>query len=270
MLRDAFAGEVPENYERHLVPALFEPYAVDLVARVARRDGLRVLEVSCGTGVVTRRLRAALPPDATIVATDLSPAMLAEAARAVPAPGIAWQAADAQALPFDDASFDAVVWQFGVMFLPDKVRGFHEARRVLAPGGQLLVNTWDSLAANPYAAAMASALAAVCPIDPPRFIEMVHGYCDTAQIAADLRAAGWTDAALERVALRGHGRSALDFATGFALGSPVQKVLAERAVAPAAFIAEFTPRLVAIGGDAPFIHPLGAIVISARRSELLD
>jgi SAM-dependent methyltransferase len=259
---DGFAGSVPEYYERHLVPVLFEPYAVDLVARVVRRDRLRVLEIACGTGVVTRRLRAALPRDARIVATDLSPAMLAHAAHAVA--DVAWQPADAQALPFDDASFDVVVCQFGIMFVPDKVRGFEQARRVLAPRGQLLVNVWDSLAANPYAAAMASALEAVCPGDPP-LVAMVHGYCDTEQIAADMRAAGWSNPAFARVAIHGHGRSAREFATGFALGSPIRQLLAERGVEPDAFIAELTPRLIAVAGDTPFAPQLGAIVISAVR-----
>src|SRR5689334_20162188 len=104
MTAPAFSGSIPEYYERHLVPVLFDPYAADLVARVAVRDGLRVLELACGTGVVTRHLRAALPDTATIVATDLSPAMLALAAKAIP-DGVIWQRADAQALPFDDASF---------------------------------------------------------------------------------------------------------------------------------------------------------------------
>jgi SAM-dependent methyltransferase len=261
MTQDAFSGSVPEFYDRYLVPALFDRYAADLVARIARRDG-RVLEIACGTGAVTRRLRAALP-GATIVATDISPAMLAHAARAVD--GVTWQTADAQALPFGDAAFDAVVCQFGVMFLPDKVRGFQEARRVLAPGGQLLVNVWDSLAANPYAAEMAAVLARLFPADPPKFIAMVHGYCDRARIAADLAAAGWDDVAIEPVALRGGSTSPEGLATGFACGSPVRQLLTERGTEPAAFVAELAPRLAVLAGDAPFCPELGAIVISAFR-----
>lgn len=261
----AFSGAVPEYYERYLVPTLFDPYAADLVSRVARRERLRVLEIACGTGVVTRRLRAELPASATIVATDLSPAMLALAAQAGPAAGVTWQHADAQSLPFEDASFDAVVWQFGLMFLPDKARGFREARRVLAPGGQLVMNVWDSPAANPYAIEMAAALERLFPADPPRFVALVHGYCDTGQIAADMRAAGWEDPSLERVAIRGRARSAVDFATGFANGSPIRQLLAERATEPEAFVRELTPRLIALGGDAPFTPELAAIVISATR-----
>src|SRR5262245_29566382 len=93
----AFSGTIPDYYERYLVPVLFEPYARDLVARIASREQLRVLEIACGTGAVTRRLRAALPETATIVATDLSPAMIALAKQAGPA-GVTWQPADAQNL----------------------------------------------------------------------------------------------------------------------------------------------------------------------------
>jgi ubiquinone/menaquinone biosynthesis C-methylase UbiE len=265
MSSDAFSGSVPEHYDRYLGPIVFEPYARDLVARVPRRDGMRVLELACGTGIVTRHLRAALPSSATLVATDLSEAMIAYAARSVTAPGVVWQAADAQALPFDDGAFDLAVCQFGLMFLPDKVRGFQEARRVLAPGGQLLAAVWQSLAANPYAAAMATTLAEMFPADPPRILDMIHGYGDPERIAADMRAAGWTDMAFESVAITGHARAAVDLAMGFAHGSPIAQALAQRAADPQRFVTALMPRLIEVGGDAPFRPALAAIVISATR-----
>ncbi|HSR95521.1 MAG TPA: methyltransferase domain-containing protein, partial [Kofleriaceae bacterium] len=220
MTTDAFSGSVPENYDRYLGPVLFEPYARELVARIPRRDGLRVLEIACGTGIVTRHLRDALPPSATLTATDLSDAMVGYAARAIAAAGIVWQPADAQSLPFGDGAFDLAVCQFGLMFLPDKVRGFAEARRVLAPGGQLIATVWQSLDANPFAAAMARTLADLFPADPPRILDVIHGYGDPERIAADMRAAGWDDIAFEPVAINGHGRAAADLAIGFACGSP--------------------------------------------------
>jgi SAM-dependent methyltransferase len=265
MSTDAFSGPVPEYYDRHLGPVLFETYAVELIARVPQRDGLRVLELACGTGIVTRRLRAALPDTATLVATDLSADMIAYARRAVPASGITWQTADAQALPFDDASFDVAICQFGLMFLPDKVRGFSEAHRVLAPGGRLLATVWDSLAANPFAAAMATTLEELCPDDPPRVLDIIHGYFATDRVAADMRAAGWADVAFAPVALTGHGPAAADFATGFGRGSPIAQALEQRGVDPQRFVTALTPRLIEIGGDAPFAPALAAIVISAAR-----
>ena len=90
-----FAGAIPELYESYLVPMIFEPYAEDLAARVASRTLTRVLEVAAGTGVVTRRLAAALPPSAAIVATDLNPAMLDQAALVATSRAVEWRQADA-------------------------------------------------------------------------------------------------------------------------------------------------------------------------------
>jgi hypothetical protein len=103
----------------------------------------------------------------------------------------------------------------------------------------------------------------VCPNDPPRFVDQVHGYCDLERIAADLRAAGWADAVIERVAITGRAAAAEDIATGFATGSPIRQLLADRGVAPEAYIRELTPRLIEIAGDAPCTPALAAIVISA-------
>src|SRR5262249_42001479 len=135
-----FAGAIPEVYDRLLVPLIFEPYAADLVRRLARLPMTNLLEIAAGTGVVTRAMAAALPRDATIVATDLNPAMI-ERGRAVgTARSVEWREADAMKLPFPDASFDAIVCQFGVMFFPDKPKAFSEMRRVLQRGGSLLFN----------------------------------------------------------------------------------------------------------------------------------
>jgi len=89
--------------------------------------------------VVTRRLASGLHGDIAIVATDLNPAMLETAAAAGTSRPVQWRQADAMQLPFVSGMFDAVVCQFGVMFFPDKPRAFAEARRVLKPGGVLLI-----------------------------------------------------------------------------------------------------------------------------------
>ena len=118
------------------MPLLFEDYAADLAQQLAVPSGGAVLELACGTGVVTKHLRSALPASTRLVATDLNPGMLETAQRMLRGvTGIEFQIADGTDLPFDDASFDAVVCQFGVMFFPDKARGFSEAARVLKPSG---------------------------------------------------------------------------------------------------------------------------------------
>src|SRR4030095_3327756 len=137
---DAFVGTVPQNYDRYLGPVLFHGFADDLTARVPRGPGIRVLEVACGTGIVTRRLLARLRGQGTLVATDLNEAMLAHARSEGPGdPAREWRQADATALPFPDGSFDAVVCQFGLMFFPHKAPGGRREVRASKAGGGLPV-----------------------------------------------------------------------------------------------------------------------------------
>jgi SAM-dependent methyltransferase len=255
---------VPVFYDRYLGPVLFEPYAADLVSRLPKGDGLRVLELACGSGIVTRRLRDALPGSATVVATDLNEAMVAYAQAAVAADGIVWQQADAQALVFDEGSFDVVVCQFGFMFLPDKVQGFREARRVLDVGGVLLANVWHSLDANPAVGAIDASLAELFPDDPPRFLETPYGYHDSGRIGADMSAAGWEDVQLEDVCFQSRGPSAADFAAGFTRGTPLTHELSERGSDIDAVTRALTAALIPFGRD-PFEPLLAATVISAGR-----
>ena len=126
-----------------------------------------MLETAAGTGVLTRALASRLPALARIVATDLNQPMLDHAAARQPGDTrITWQQADALALPFADASFDAVACQFGVMFFPDKVQGYREARRVLKPGGRFLFNVWDQISENEFADVVTEALAAAVSARP--------------------------------------------------------------------------------------------------------
>src|SRR6185295_15798900 len=100
-----FAGSVPENYDRYMVPLIFEPFAADLARRAASLSPRAVLEIAAGTGVVTRALAPKLAADARYVVTDLNQPMLDYAAsRQPPDPRIAWRQADAMALPFEDAA----------------------------------------------------------------------------------------------------------------------------------------------------------------------
>ncbi len=225
----AFTGSIAEGYEARFVPLIFAPYARDLALRVAAGSPRRVLEVAAGTGVVTRALRELLPAAAEIVATDLNQAMLDVAAKVTPGP-VEWRQADAMALPFADATFDAVVCQFGVMFFPDKAKAFAETRRVLRPGGTFHFNVWDRLADNEFTDVVTDALAAMFPADPPRFMARTpHGYHDVAAIARDLRAGGFEQPArIETVAARSRAPTAHDAARALCAGSPLRSEIEAR------------------------------------------
>jgi ubiquinone/menaquinone biosynthesis C-methylase UbiE len=211
-----FAGSIPDIYDQFLVPLIFDPYAADLSQRLATFAPKRVLEIAAGTGALTRAMVARVA-DADIVATDLNQPIR------IHSPRLAWRQADALALPFDDRSFDAVVCQFGVMFFPDRVAGFREARRVLREGQPFLFNAWDHISKNELVSVVCAPLADMFTDDPPRFMERTpHGYHDPHLIRRELRDAGFADVAIDVVAARSKAASAYDAAFGYCQGSPLR------------------------------------------------
>lgn len=194
-----FAGSIPENYDRYMVPLIFEPFAADIARRAAALSPGAVLEIAAGTGVVTRALAPRLSPDASYVVTDLNQPMLDYAAsRQTPDSRIEWRQADAMALPFEDAAFDLVCCQFGAMFFPNRTSAYREARRVLKPGGRFLFNVWDRIEENVFADDVTNALARIFPDDPPRFLARTpHGYHDKVLIRRDLEDAGFSRVVIE-------------------------------------------------------------------------
>jgi len=225
-----FAGSIPKLYDTHLVPLIFEPYAADLVKRLASRRVSRILEVAAGTGVVTRAMASALPPSASIVATDLNQAMLDQAAAVGTQRPVEWRQADAMQLPFADESFDAVVCQFGAMFFPDKAKAFAEARRVLKPGGVFLFNVWDRIGENEFAETVTRALESVFPQDPPRFMARTpHGYHDRRAIERDLADGGFQRAPrIDTIAARSRAASPRIPAIAYCQGTPLRNEIEAR------------------------------------------
>src|SRR5712692_7235634 len=224
-----FAGSIPEIYDRFLVPLIFQAYARDLAERLARVEPQDVLETAAGTGVLTRAMAARLSAHARLTATDLNQPMLDHAARQSDDRRIAWRQADALALPFDDQKFDAVACQFGVMFFPDKVQGYREARRVLKPGGRFFFSVWDRISENEFADVVTEALAVLFPQDPPRFMARTpHGYHDVEKIRAELTAAGFKEISIATVEGKSRASSPREPAIAYCEGTPLRNEIEAR------------------------------------------
>jgi len=215
---DVFKHSTPSLYDRYMGPLLFEPYATHVAKRVAPLRPERILETAAGTGIATRAVSETVP-EASIVATDINPAVVEFAAQLPHSDRVTFQRADAQDLPFDDASFDLVLCLFGVMFFPDKVRANAEARRVLRPGGCYVLVTFNRLDLNPVPKAAGEAVASFFPNDPRYMERGPFSYTDAAMVDQDLRAAAFESIELETVELSSLV-TARDAAHGIVLGSP--------------------------------------------------
>jgi SAM-dependent methyltransferase len=145
-----------EVYEEFFVPALFREWAPRVADAARLAPGERVLDVACGTGVLARQAAKRVAPGGSVTGLDRNEGMLAVAGRE--APGIEWRSGRAEALPFADGMFDAVVSQFGLMFFEDRVAALREMWRVLRPGGRLVVAVWNALDHSPGYAAMVALL----------------------------------------------------------------------------------------------------------------
>jgi SAM-dependent methyltransferase len=143
-------------YDEFFVPALFAPWPAPVAQAAEIAPGQHVLDVACGTGVLAREAALRVRPGGAVIGLDRNDGMLAVARRK--APEIEWRQGQAEALPFADDRFDAVVSQFGLMFFEDRVMALSEMWRVLKPGGRLAVAVWDALERTPGYAAMTALL----------------------------------------------------------------------------------------------------------------
>ena len=261
----SFTGSIPQYYDQGLGPVIFAGYAADTAQRVAAGRPARILETAAGTGIVTRKLRDALPAEAQLTATDLNPPML-DLAREKFRSGepVSFQPADATALPFADASFDTIVCQFGLMFFPDKAASFSEARRALAPGGRYLFSVWDSHRHNPFGRIAHGMAERFFPVDPPQFYNVPFSCHQIDPIKEMLINAGFDGIEIAVIRQERELPDAAHFARAAVYGNPlIDQVRARGGVDPDRIVDALTQEFRREFGNDPGRMPLQAIVFSA-------
>jgi SAM-dependent methyltransferase len=158
---DSLRGQVirsaAEVYDQFFLPALFQDWADPMVRAASIRPGQQVLDVACGTGVLTVAVAESVGPGGEVIGLDINEGMLDVARKR--SSQIDWRQGRAESLPFEDERFDAVVSQFGLMFFEDRRGAIQEMVRVLRPGGRLAVAVWDSLENTPGYAKVTELLA---------------------------------------------------------------------------------------------------------------
>lgn len=252
-----------EIYEDFFLPALFAQWAPRLADAVELAAGHRVLDVACGTGIVARHCAARVGTTGQTVGLDINPGMLA-VARAKSAE-VEWRQGRAEALPFDDASFDRVLSQFGLMFFEDRAAALGEMWRVLRPGGRLGVAVWASLDETPGYAAAAALLHDLFGAEAAASLRSPYVLGDADALAELFRAAGVEGATVRRVAGAATFASIDDWmftdVKGWTLADRIDDAGFERLLTAArARLAVFVQADGTVRFDAP------ALVVTARKA----
>ena len=189
------SGSAPEAYERYMVPTLFSPWAMDLIERMSLQPGEHVLDVACGTGIVARLAARRVNPGGSVTGLDLNAGMLSVARSVSPTMDVEleWREGSAMALPFTNASFNAVLCQQGLQFFPDRLVALREMHRVLVPNGRLGLSVWRPIQQNPYMAALVNAVDRRVSVDVAAGMRTVCALGDGEVLRSLLLDAGFRD-----------------------------------------------------------------------------
>jgi ubiquinone/menaquinone biosynthesis C-methylase UbiE len=222
------AGNAAEIYQRELVPAVFGPWGPRVVELAALRPGLRVLDVACGTGLVARLAAQAVGVDGRVAALDSNPGMLAVASElpTVEGAAIEWTEGNAQALPFAEASFDVVCCQLGLQFFPDREGALREMKRVLVPGGGVVVMVWREIDRAPGFAVLAETLGRTISADAEALMRAPFAFSDARELSRLLESAGFCDCAIRAETGNIRFASAEWFVRSYTRGSPLAAIVA--------------------------------------------
>jgi ubiquinone/menaquinone biosynthesis C-methylase UbiE len=263
-------GNAAELYERYLVPAITGVWAADLVRRAALQPGECVLDVACGTGIVARLGAEQVGAQGAVVGLDLNTAMLA-VARALPAPLgpiITWTEASALAMPFPDATFDVVLCQLGLQFFPDRPQALRDMRRVLVPGGRVLLSVFGPLAHNPAPQALAEALERHVGSHASAIKRAEHDLEDPAALDDLVSGAGFAAVTIETTTQHIHFPSSREYVRIQFAATPLATLMQEiprdqQAALSEAVIADVSEALRSYCGDDGLVFPQECHSLSA-------
>jgi SAM-dependent methyltransferase len=261
-------GSGPEAYERHLVPAIFAPWATLLLGPARLQPAERVLDAACGTGVVARAATSRVGATGRVTAVDLNPGML-EVARALSGKAgqsIAWREGNLEALPFADRAFDVVLCQQGLQFCPDKTAAVAELHRVLRAGGRLALSVWRDIRHFPYMLAVTGALADHVSAEASERMSAPCSFGSADRLRAVLSEGGFKDVQVRIDILPMRVPSLAEFLPAQFAASPIAAdigALDKRA--RAAFFADIERRLLPYMDDAGLAVPFEAHSVIALR-----
>jgi len=261
----AFDGSISKNYDHYLGPFLFEPYAADLVSRIEFTGKSNILELACGTGIVTKRLVSRLSEADELTATDINADMLGVAQEKISAPGVCWDTVDMGAIPYEHDLFDTVVCQFGLMFATDKGKAVAEMHRVLKKGGMLYFNVWATIADNPVWRIFGTLASQFFPNVPLRSETGPFSMSDENSGLSLLQQAGFTRYKVESVSIEGVCDTAVNAASGFTIGSPLYNLIKNDPSQVERLRGALEEAIALELGSNPVRSPLRALVFSAEK-----
>jgi ubiquinone/menaquinone biosynthesis C-methylase UbiE len=261
-----FNGSVPQNYDDYLGPLLFESFAIDLTSRIVPEKKVRVLELACGTGRLTRHLLTQLPPGSELVATDLNTDMIAVAKEKIEAPNLRWDVVDMLNIPYENESFDIVVCQFGIMLVPDHTTALNEINRVLRKNGKIWFSVWGDINENGIWKIGADTIKSFLALDPIRQTPGPFSMQDEKLLTNLVEQSGFTSIKVDHVHKTGKIEKAELAARGFIQGLPVYMIIKQRNAELLEQIQQqLTDRLTKELGDAPMQTLLYTLIVNATK-----